>query len=143
MSWGHDEYLYHVFKNYLPEPALYMIRYHSFYAWHREGAYDWLCDDHDREMLHHVQGVQSVRSVFQKSAAAGLERAASVLLGIDSEILSGQIGFLTSAWTQRTEDAERHGSLFWTRFHADARPDSGAGHRILGQLTPPAGGCQC
>jgi inositol oxygenase len=54
MSWGHDEYLYHVLKDYLPEPALYMIRYHSFYAWHREHAYDYLCDDHDREMLHHV-----------------------------------------------------------------------------------------
>ncbi|HEY3789335.1 MAG TPA: inositol oxygenase family protein, partial [Urbifossiella sp.] len=26
LSWGHDEYLYHVLKNYLPEPALYMIR---------------------------------------------------------------------------------------------------------------------
>ncbi|MCC6493481.1 MAG: inositol oxygenase [Pirellulales bacterium] len=51
MSWGHDEYLYHVMKGYLPEPALYMIRYHSFYAWHREDQYDWLCDDHDREML--------------------------------------------------------------------------------------------
>lgn len=51
MSWGHDEYLYHVLKDYLPEPALYMIRYHSFYAWHRECQYDWLCDDHDREML--------------------------------------------------------------------------------------------
>jgi inositol oxygenase len=55
LSWGHDEYLYHIFKNYLPEPALYMIRYHSFYAWHREHAYDYLCDDHDREMLPHVQ----------------------------------------------------------------------------------------
>ncbi len=51
MSWGHDEYLYHIMKDYLPEPALYMMRYHSFYAWHREGEYDWLCDDHDREML--------------------------------------------------------------------------------------------
>jgi inositol oxygenase len=55
MSWGHDEYLYHVMKDYLPEPALYMIRYHSFYAWHREGEYDYLCDDHDREMLPWVQ----------------------------------------------------------------------------------------
>ncbi len=55
MSWGHDEYLYHVVKDHLPEPALYMIRYHSFYAWHREGQYDWLCDDHDREMLHWVK----------------------------------------------------------------------------------------
>ena len=45
MSWGHDEYLYHVTKDYLPEPAQYMIRYHSFYAWHREGAYGYLLDD--------------------------------------------------------------------------------------------------
>ncbi len=51
LSWGHDEYLYHVLKPYLPQPALSMIRYHSFYAWHREGEYDWLCNDHDREML--------------------------------------------------------------------------------------------
>ena len=55
LSWGHDEYLYHVMKNYLPEPALYMVRYHSFYAWHREGEYDWLCNDHDRAMLPWVQ----------------------------------------------------------------------------------------
>ncbi len=55
MSWGHDEYLYHVVRDYLPEPALYMIRYHSFYAWHREGEYDYLCDDHDRAMLPWVQ----------------------------------------------------------------------------------------
>ncbi len=55
MSWGHDEYLFHVMKNFLPEQALYMIRYHSFYAWHRENEYDWLCDDHDREMLAWVQ----------------------------------------------------------------------------------------
>ena len=51
MSWGHDEYLYHIMRDFLPEEALYMIRYHSFYAWHREREYDYLCDDHDREML--------------------------------------------------------------------------------------------
>ncbi|RAJ98038.1 inositol oxygenase [Larkinella arboricola] len=51
MSWGHDEYLYHITKDHLPEPALYMIRYHSFYAQHRENAYDHLMDDHDREMF--------------------------------------------------------------------------------------------
>lgn len=51
LSWGHDEYMYHLMKDYLPEPALYMIRYHSFYAWHREGEYDYLCDAQDREML--------------------------------------------------------------------------------------------
>ncbi|HVI46871.1 MAG TPA: inositol oxygenase family protein [Chitinophaga sp.] len=51
MSWGHDEYVYQMLKDYLPEQGLYMLRYHSFYAWHREGAYDYLLDDHDREML--------------------------------------------------------------------------------------------
>lgn len=55
MSWGHDEYIYQMMKNYLPDPALYMLRYHSFYAWHREGDYDYLCNDHDREMLKWVQ----------------------------------------------------------------------------------------
>lgn len=51
MSFGHDGYIYEVMKNYLPTEALYMLRYHSFYAWHRHGAYDYLCNDQDREML--------------------------------------------------------------------------------------------
>jgi inositol oxygenase len=55
MSWGHDEYVYQMMKDYLPEPGLYMLRYHSFYPWHREGAYDHLLDDHDREMLKWVK----------------------------------------------------------------------------------------
>jgi inositol oxygenase len=55
LSWGHDEYLYQIMKNYLPEPALYMIRYHSFYSQHREQAYDHLMDDHDREMFEWVK----------------------------------------------------------------------------------------
>jgi inositol oxygenase len=55
MSWGHDEYLYHVIKDRLPIEAQYMIRYHSFYAWHREGEYDYLCNDEDRRMLKWVR----------------------------------------------------------------------------------------
>lgn len=55
MSWGHDEYVYQMMKDYLPEPALYMLRFHSFYAWHREGEYSYLLDDHDREMLKWVK----------------------------------------------------------------------------------------
>jgi inositol oxygenase len=55
LSWGHDEYVYHMMKDYLPEPALYMLRYHSFYSQHRESAYDHLMDDHDREMFQWVK----------------------------------------------------------------------------------------
>lgn len=47
MSWGHDEYLYHVTRPYLPIEAQYMIRYHSFYPAHRERAYEWMFDDDD------------------------------------------------------------------------------------------------
>lgn len=55
LSWGHDEYIYHVTKDYLPEEALSMLRYHSFYPWHRENEYSHLIDAHDREMLRWVR----------------------------------------------------------------------------------------
>ncbi len=55
LSWGHDEYLYRVVRDYLPEEALSMIRYHSFYPGHRERAYDHLMDDHDRAMFEWVR----------------------------------------------------------------------------------------
>ena len=55
LSWGHDEYMYMVCKDYLPEEALYMIRYHSCYPIHREGAYDYLLNDKDRELLEWVK----------------------------------------------------------------------------------------
>ncbi|APY11515.1 inositol oxygenase [Seonamhaeicola sp. S2-3] len=55
MSWGHDEYLYQIMKDYLPEPALYIIRYHSFYAQHREEAYSHLMNSKDIEMFEWVK----------------------------------------------------------------------------------------
>lgn len=55
MSWGHDEYVYQMMKDHLPEPGLYMLRYHSFYAQHRESAYDHLLDKHDHEMFKYVK----------------------------------------------------------------------------------------
>ncbi len=51
MSYGHDEYLYQVCKNYLPQEALYIIRYHSFYAAHRENEYKHLMNEFDNEMM--------------------------------------------------------------------------------------------
>ena len=53
LSWGHDEYLYNVLKDQsdLPDESLAMIRYHSFYPWHREGAYRELMCDKDWAML--------------------------------------------------------------------------------------------
>jgi len=55
MSWGHDEYLYHVMKAYMPEEALYIFRYHSFYPCHRENGYQYLMNEHDQKMFHWVK----------------------------------------------------------------------------------------
>ena len=55
LSWGHDAYIGKVVENYLPEPALYMLRYHSFYAAHRHGAYTHLMTSHDIKMFDWVR----------------------------------------------------------------------------------------
>lgn len=55
LSWGHDEYIYHVAKDYLPEEALYMLRYHSFYPAHREHDYEYLMNEKDKAMFDHVR----------------------------------------------------------------------------------------
>lgn len=52
MSFGHDEYLYQVLAHNnckLPLAALYMLRFHSFYAWHKQDAYAHLTNEEDRE----------------------------------------------------------------------------------------------
>lgn len=58
MSFGHDEYCYAVLNrtfNKLPEHALYIVRFHSFYAWHTprhgERGYTELADAYDWRML--------------------------------------------------------------------------------------------
>ncbi|NNV57575.1 inositol oxygenase family protein [Limnovirga soli] len=51
MSWGHDEYVYQMMKDYIPMEGLYMLRYHSFYAQHRENAYSHLMNEQDHKMF--------------------------------------------------------------------------------------------
>ena len=45
-----------------------MIRYHSFYPWHKEGAYEYLMDDQDRAMLPWVRAFNPY-DLYSKSAA--------------------------------------------------------------------------
>lgn len=68
LSWGHDEYIYHVAKPYLPEPALYMLRYHSFYPAHKHGAYKHLMTAHDEEMFDWVRKFNPY-DLYSKGAA--------------------------------------------------------------------------
>jgi len=61
MSWGHDEYFYQVCKRNkctLPQEALNIIRYHSFYAWHQAGAYTHLMNEDDKKSLFWVKEFQ-------------------------------------------------------------------------------------
>ncbi|MGO8816997.1 MAG: inositol oxygenase family protein [Terriglobia bacterium] len=66
ISWGHDEYMYHVAKDYLPEEARYMIRYHSFYPAHKEGDYEYLMSDRDKTMFNWVREFQNY-DLYSKS----------------------------------------------------------------------------
>lgn len=54
ISWGHDDYMYLVAKENgttLPPAALFIVRFHSFYALHRSGAYMHLLNEEDKENL--------------------------------------------------------------------------------------------
>lgn len=57
MSWGHDEYLYLVLRDQstIPREGLAMVRYHSFYPWHKEGAYHQFMAEGDDVLLNAVK----------------------------------------------------------------------------------------
>src|SRR5579862_7379817 len=57
-----------VAKPYLPEPALYMLRYHSFYPAHKHGAYKHLMTAHDEEMFDWVRKFNPY-DLYSKGAA--------------------------------------------------------------------------
>ncbi|OMO91592.1 Inositol oxygenase [Corchorus olitorius] len=54
ISWGHDDYMYLVAKENkttLPSSGLFIIRYHSLYPLHKEGAYMHFLNDEDKENM--------------------------------------------------------------------------------------------
>lgn len=56
-SWSHDEYIYMICKHNkctLPEEALYIMRYHSFYSHHTNRSYDHLASNYDLKMLKYL-----------------------------------------------------------------------------------------
>ena len=69
MSWGHDEYLYLVTREFLPREALWMIRYHSCYPIHREGAYAHLMNDRDEDALKWIRAFNAY-DLYSKSDIA-------------------------------------------------------------------------
>ena len=51
LSFGHDGYISEVMKPYLCDEALYMLRFHSFYPWHKGKAYRHFENEKDKSML--------------------------------------------------------------------------------------------
>ena len=93
MSWGHDEYMYHIVRDHLPLPALHMIRYHSFYAWHREGEYDFLCDERDREMLPWVRAFNEYDLYTKCSETPDWQRLKPYYQDLIDRFLPGSLAF--------------------------------------------------
>jgi len=61
MSWGHDEYMFQVMMHNgctLPRVGMDIIRFHSFYVWHRDGGYRHLMTPSDYETLKWCQRFQ-------------------------------------------------------------------------------------
>ncbi len=73
MSWGHDEYLYRVVKEYIPEQARYIIRYHSFYPQHQHNAYDHLLNAYDQQMFTWVKLFNTYDLYSKEEVAVDLE----------------------------------------------------------------------
>ena len=91
LSWGHDEYLYNVVKDHLPDEALYMIRYHSFYPWHRESAYTHLTNEKDREMLPWVKRFNPYDLYSKSTERPSLEKLRPFYQELIAEYFPGEL----------------------------------------------------
>lgn len=93
LSWGHDEYLYHIVKDQstLPEEALAMIRFHSFYPWHSAGAYMELMDDHDKKMLEAVRAFNPYDLYSKSDDVPRLEELKAYYQELIGEFFPGKI----------------------------------------------------
>ncbi len=93
MSWGHDEYMYHVVKDYLPPEALYMIRYHSFYPGHREGAYAHLMNAADRKYFNAVKAFNPYDLYTKSAQRPDVEKLRPYYEELWSEFFPPQLAF--------------------------------------------------
>lgn len=97
MSWGHDEYMYHVIKNHpsngLPEEALQLVRFHSFYPWHNGGDYWHLANEKDEHMLHWVKQFQQFDLYSKSDPIPNIEELQPYYLKLVDKYLPGKIKF--------------------------------------------------
>jgi inositol oxygenase len=71
MSWGHDDYMFSVCRHNncrIPLNGLNIIRFHSFYPWHKEKAYEHLMKESDFELRDLVQKFSNC-DLYSKASA--------------------------------------------------------------------------
>ena len=93
MSWGHDEYIYQVTKNYMPLEAQYMLRFHSFYAAHREHEYQYLMDNQDREYFKWIDVFNSYDLYTKSDEPPNVEELRPFYEDLISEFFPDEIAF--------------------------------------------------
>jgi inositol oxygenase len=91
LSWGHDEYIYNVVKDRMPDEALYMLRYHSFYAAHRENDYTYLMNDKDRAMFQWVRAFNPYDLYTKSHQKPDVEKLRPFYDDLINEYLPGQL----------------------------------------------------
>ena len=70
-----------------------MLRYHSFYPWHRESEYDGLTNAHDREMLPWVQKFNLYDLYTKNHAKPDVKALRPYYRGLDRGIFSGEVNW--------------------------------------------------
>ena len=93
MSWGHDEYIYQVTKDYVPMEAQYMLRFHSFYPAHRENEYAFLMDDQDREYFKWVNAFNKYDLYTKSDEPPNVEELRPFYDDLIAEFFPAEIAF--------------------------------------------------
>lgn len=94
MSWGHDEFLYQVLKGLrgrcrLPEVGLGVVRFHSFYGWHREGGYREFMAEGDEEVLEAVKVFNKYDLYTKRDQEVDVEGVRGYWEGLIAEFIEG------------------------------------------------------
>jgi len=95
MSWGHDEYLYQVLTHHpectLPAEALAIVRYHSFYPWHKNGGDMHLTNEHDERMLEWVKVFNEFDLYSKKDESQDVEGLMPYYKGLIDKYIPGEL----------------------------------------------------
>ncbi|KAK1829132.1 inositol oxygenase 1 [Podospora conica] len=96
MSWGHDEFLYQVLRGLggrcrVPAVGLGVVRFHSFYGWHREGGYmEFMSEEEgDGEVLEAVRVFNGYDLYTKRDEEVDVEGVRGYWEGVIGEFIEG------------------------------------------------------